>query len=86
MKERNERKRIVSAAIDIQKYVCVDCKGRLRGLGGRYLNFAPKHGLSTKFPGAVLRPKRQWGNLTQWCPGRDADVIESRAPLSEGAI
>ena len=30
MKERNERKRIVSAAIDIQKYVCVDCRGRLR--------------------------------------------------------
>ena len=77
MKERNERKRIVSAAIDIQKYVCVDCRGRLRGLGvGKYLNFDPKHGLSPKFPGFVSQPKRQWRNLTQLCPGRDADVIE----------
>ena len=50
MKERNERKRIVSAAIDIQKHVFVDCRGRLRGLGGKYFNFAPKHGLSPKFP------------------------------------
>ena len=57
MKERNERKRIVSAAIDIQKYVGVDCKGRLRGLGGRYLNFAPKHELSTKFPASYRGQK-----------------------------